>query len=344
MTRKTDRKCTLKDIARHVGVASSTVSRVLNGSDTKIPVTEETRSRIFEAVKLLDYSPDINALRLSRSKSFIIALVIPALSEMGGRSGMLDATIVRMMQGIEEAISDTPYKILLIFKNSRFVDSKEYLRLFKEGCVDGMMIWGSSSADSYVSELSSLPVVQVNSVCGDPAVSSITNDNEGGSVAVVEKLVAKGRRRFVYLGGIPGNSISVERERGVMKALRRHRLKLEPQFHLDAGFGMERASVVFDEFLACGRRDFDAVVCVNDATACGVYLSARRKGFKIPSDFSLVGADGMSDLLIPLTTVKVDAVEMGRLALRSVIDLVEGRAKAPVRKIVPCSLLMRSTD
>ena len=338
MTLNGEEKCTMKDIAAEVGVAKSTVSRVLNNNSLKIPVTEGTRRRILEAAKRLDYTPDINAKRLSRNKTNILALVIPTTLNHG-TLGTSDKTVMGMMPGMEMAIADTQYKILLVFKNRSFVDDKEYLRLFKAKCIDGMMIWGAALDDSYISDLAGKPLLLLNSTCSDNRFNSICHDNEAGAFSVTEHMIAQGRRKFIYLGGCDNNSVTIDRERGVLNALSKHGLEILPGNIFKANFSKSLGFEIVDGLLKAGRRDFDAIICANDDSAQGALMAAKANGLKVPEDIILGGGDGMDGTELPFSSFKVDCVEMGRLGVTTLIDIVEGKILKPSKRLIPITLL-----
>jgi len=348
VTVKKGAKATIKDIAKAVGVAPSTVSRVLSKTSTKIPVTEETRSKILDAVKRMNYSPDINAIRLSRNKSNVLCLVIPTVMEPDGRFGLADHTIVSMMQGVESAIAKTDYRLLLAFKNRKFLDGKEYMRIFSERCADGMIIWGASTTDSYIAELADYPLIQVNSrypFC--EGLNTIEHENEAASFAVTRHLIERGRRRFLYFGARLADSIAIARKAGFLKALESSGLPAPEPSLFELNYQLAPSFSLMDSLLGSGRRDFDAVVCVNDNTARGAILALRKHGLRVPEDVAVTGGDGVdssSAEFEEITTYKVDCVRLGSLAVESLIDLVEGRLNGPFRKTIPVELLIRRSS
>jgi DNA-binding LacI/PurR family transcriptional regulator len=342
MTARRNRKFTLKDIAEYVGTAKSTVSRVLNNTSTKIPVTEKTRKKIFDAARKFDYSPDINARRLSNGKSHIIALVIPSLTT----GALADHTIMSVMTGMEEAIINTRYKLLLLFRTSEFVSNKEYLKLFKENCIEGMIIWGATFEDNYVCELAGRPVIEINTYFPDSNISTITHDSFGGFFKLTEYLIKKGHRKFLHIGSFKTFSIARERTEGFMQALKKHGIEIRDDHVFETFSGHDSAFKLMDKVLSNGKYEYDAVVAFNDSVALDVYTAARKHGKKIPEDFALTGADGVDvfgEGVAPITTVRVDCRRMGKMAVEKLIAMIEGRQKYPFKEVIDTEVLIRDT-
>ena len=345
--RRNDKKYTINDIARYTGVGISTVSRVLNKTTTKIAVTEKTKQRIWDAVKQFDYAPDINAQRLSSRKSYVLALIVPAYRPGVRPHAFTDHTIIEALRGVEDAILKTKYKLLLIFKNDDFIEQKEYLKLFREKSIDGMIIWGASFKDNYISELAGYPVMVMNAYNSeDDKVSYVGHDNLNASFKMTEYLIKKGYRNFCYIGARLGNSIAKERREGVMQALKKHNIKLRDENIFEGDFYPERAYEIMDGILTGKKHKFDAVITVNDSTALGVYRAALAHGKKISGDFALVGGDGVDcfgEEVCPLTTFRVDCFKMGRIAIEKLIDQVEGRESKAFKILLDTELIIRKT-
>lgn len=338
---------TIKDIAEYAGVGISTVSRVLNKTSNPISITEATKRKIFEAVKKFDYAPNVNAKRLSKDKSFTIALVVPGYSEFGNCHAFSDYTLMETLRGIEDSITGTPYKLLLVFKNQKYIGEKEYLKLFGEKSIDGMLIWGARFSDDYIRELCDYPVVMINSYneFADGA-GYIGHDNVQGSFDVTEHLIAKGYRNFLHFRGIQDNSIAVDRNDGFLKAIRKRNIKIRKSCIVDSPFDWKSAYHAMDELLTGNALVFDAVVSGSDGIAYGVYKAAVKHGKKIPGDFALVGGDGVDRFIessCPLTTFKVDCFKMGKLAVEKLTALIDGRLKKPFKRLIKTKIVIRDT-
>ncbi len=339
-------KCTLTQLAGIVGVGPSTVSRVLNNSYSKVKITDDTIRKIHAAVKEYGYTPNINARRLLKSRTFVIGLEIP--SGNVGNHTFADHTFVETMRGIEEAIVNSEYKMLILFKNEKYMNSQENVKLLREKAIDGLLIWGASYLESYAGEITEHPVIFLN---GRPKglanINFIGNDNFNASFELAEYAISQGCRKFLYFSG-PGakvNSIDEDRYNGFMTALTKHNLILERENFIQAQFRHDPAAELMDQILTEKKLQFDAVICANDSMAAGVYDAAQRHGLRVPESFRLAGADGVHDIYdkLQLTTIAVDSFNIGALAIRKMIDMIERKEDNSHNIYLKAQLLKRKT-
>lgn len=337
---------TIKEIASYAGVAPSTVSRVLNNTLTSIPVTEKTRKKIFAAVKKFDYSPNVNAKRLSAKKTFVIGLQVPA-DETSTVHAFSDHTLVETMRGIEDIVKSSEYKLLIIFKTAEYFRNSEYIRLFKEKNLDGLIIWGEYDAYSYKEEILDYPVVFINSRPAYPQkINFIGHDNYNASFTLTEYLIDKGYRDFLYFTADERLSITKERMSGFMDALQKHSIKIDSSKIIRSDYISDMGFKIMDKILTENKLSFDAVVCINDTAAAGVYQAALKHGKKIPLDFAITGGDGVdvfNEGWLPFTTFKVNCFEMGRRAVQRVFELIDGKNMTSSAEMIKTELLIRET-
>lgn len=339
-------KYTIKEIARYAGVAPSTVSRVLNNTVTSIPVTEKTRKKILRAVKEFDYSPNVNAKRLSAKKTFVIGLQVPA-NETSPAHAFSDHTLIETMRGIEDIVKNSEYKLLIIFKTAKYFKDNEYIKLFKEKNLDGLIIWGEHDNYAYNDAILDYPVVFVNSSPGAPQnINFITHDNYNASFMLTEHLIKKGYKNFLYLTANQTLSIVRERKAGFLDALKKHSLEIDDSKIIESTCISRQAFEIMDKILAEKKLSFDAVACINDSAAIGVYQAALKHGKKIPQDFALAGGDGVDvfgENYLPLTTFRVNCFEMGRRAVQRVFELIDDKNPTPSTEKIKAELVIRKT-
>ena len=324
------KKVSIKDIAKHVGVAPSTVSRVLNKASFTYPVSEKTRNKIFAAVKELNYTPNINARRLSQSKSYTLALVIPSSENFGEEYYVFnDISFNLAMKGIEEYLRKSEYRLLLIFKDKKYIASKEYIRLFEEKHIDGMLAWGPMMDDNYLSELYKYPLVQLNSLFRpDKDSYTVEIDNYQGGYQVADHLVKQGKRRILYIEGKNDVSISHEHKQGYLAALTAHGITPDEQLVVPGDFKRHCGYDVINQVIRA-KIKFDAVQCINDDIANECCRALEENGL-VPSIDMLVGGGNRSHVrFLPnndrIVSYYVDYCQMGRQALNVLQQLIQGK-------------------
>ena len=303
------------DVAAAAGVSVTTVSHALNGRGQ---VNPDTRERIARIAAELGYSPNRIATALRNRRSGIIGFVSDELATTP-YSG-------RVVLGAQEEAADRGLLLMLVDSNGdRQIEARQIAALRAQQ-VDGIVY-----AKMYHQRVTlpqgfgELPVVMVDAV--DPGVApSIVPDEVGIGVDATEYLVAAGHRHIAHVtidDRGPGHDGRIE---GYLAVMRAH--GLEP--HLTSVPSPANARAGFDalrQISAEGRRT-TAVFCFNDEMALGVYEAARELGIAIPDQLSVMGVDDFTPIAAQirpgLTTVALPHYEMGRWAIRTLAELMEG--------------------
>jgi len=337
MREKTSKACTISNIAEYAQVSRSTVSRVLNNVNTKVPVSAATRAKIDEAVRHFDYTPNANARRLSIRRSYVIGLQVPAHNP--GMYVFSDYNLIGAMHGIEKALLETNYRLQILFQGKDYVATGEYLTLLKNKSIDGLLIWGALRDETFLPELRNYPVILLNSLPDKHAgYCCISHDDYAGSYALVRMLLARGARRFLYLGGPERVSICGERERAFFDALSSFDIRFDREKQMLRGdFTYDSARRLSEPHFRRGEAlDFDAVVCANDMMATGIYDTAVSTGFVPQQDFLLAGADGVEDCArYDLFTYKCDRFQLGFSGISELIRLIDARGGDVFERRIP---------
>jgi len=337
-------RCTLKQLSEIVGVAPSTVSRVLNHSYSKVKVSDETARRIHSAVKEYGYAPNINARRLLQNRSYVIGLEVPAWQM--GTHAFADHILVETLRGIEDTIVNSAYKLLILFKTEKYLQTQENIKLLKEKAIDGLLIWGASYLDTYAAELRDYPVIFLNSRPKElKDVNFVGHDNFNACREITEYAIHRAGRQFLYFSGLNTNSVNEERRNGFLAALAHHGLVLPRENFIQAEYRRDLAEQCMDRILTEKKLVFDTVVCANDNMAAGVYDAVLKHGLRLPDAFRLAGGDGGHEAFddFRITTFKVDSFKLGALATRIMIDLSEGKERNLQDIQIKSQLLIRQT-
>lgn len=204
------KSCTIRDLARYVGLSTCTVSRVLNHRGGELAIPEKNQKRIRDAARELNYVPNVNAQRFFKRRSYIIGLLVPPQEEMG-HNVFYDTHFVEMLSGIEKALGPTDYNLLL-FNRPEYRENNRYEGMFHSGFLDGLLIWGAHHSEAYWKNLAALshPRVFLVSVpdadSGEP-LPFVTSDYEQAAAGIVSELRRAGCRRFCWLAGKEDTSL-----------------------------------------------------------------------------------------------------------------------------------------
>lgn len=306
---------TLNDVARAAGVSKAVVSRVLNG-DPSLRAREETRDRVREAARQLDYTPNHSARSLRLARSGTIGLLVPDIS---------NTIAAQVISGVEEEAARAGLQLLLGRAEWLLEDATLMRRLVGQGRVDGALVQVPDGADTDVDRASwGVPLVFLNAHTQHPG--SVTLDDEGAGRLAAEHLLSLGHRELGVLAGAPGSSTSPARERGVAAALQAAGVEASTALVEHAGYTFEQGAAGMRQLLAHARRPTGVVVS-NVNAALGALVAARELGVRVPEELSVVAVhdSAYAALVTPaLTTVRLPLADMGTRGLQMLVARMTG--------------------
>ncbi|WP_339187421.1 LacI family DNA-binding transcriptional regulator [Paenibacillus sp. FSL R5-0490] len=319
---------TIKDVAQLAGVSVATVSRVINDRGY---VHADTRKKVEDAVKALNFSPNEVARSLYKRKSKLIGLLLPDIT---------NPYFPQLARGVEDRMQEQDYR--LIFGNSDEDEQKEqdYIQTFIQNNVVGV-ISSTNYPHSSIYEKLKIPVVFLDRTSLDrPSVYA--DGREGGRLAARE-IIKRGSRRITVMQGPSQIRPAQDRFEGAIEIIRD--AGLDYRVIQTTSFSINEAGVWAEELFR-KYADTDGVIASNDIAAMAVLHEASRIGRKVPDDVQVIGFDDipMSSLLSPaLSTIRQPAYEMGREAAGLLIQLVEQAAIENKNIQLPVSFIERGT-
>jgi LacI family transcriptional regulator len=325
---------TIADVARRAGVSTATVSRVLSGAGRARP---ETRERVLDAARSLDFRPSLVARSLKRRATRTLGLIVTDIE---------NPYFPQLVRAVEDAANAEGYAILLCNADEDPEREATYLDVLVERRVDGMIVAASTIGTRQREWLASppVPVVLVNTRSPQADLPSIASDNRAGGRLAARHLLDLGHHRFGYLMPPPRNLDAPNRAAGVRDELRRI-----PAATLVIGRGAPTVAggeVAMRQLLSA-RPCPTAVIAYNDLMAIGALRAIRRAGLDVPRDISLVGFDDVAFAAYAepaLTTVRQETAEMGRWAVTTLTERLAGRRRTPDAHVVlPVRLEVRAS-
>lgn len=330
---------TLTEIAERAGVSVSVASRLLNGDPT-VRAREETRQRVLQVAKELNYTANYagRALRLARSKA--IALVIPTVST---------PLFADLLQGAEEAAEAEEYTLLIGHANRMTAGSDTLRRLVGEGRVDGFVLQRSDDlSDQALESLVANDARIVLATSRTPGrKGSVILDDVAGAKLATEHLISLGHTRIALVGGIPSSDLGRRREQGYALALHEAGLRRRESLVRRLGYSPEMAALAAESLVSVTPPP-TGIVVANVNGAIGALTALRRLGIDVPGDISVVAYhdEWVADhTWPPLTAVKMPYYEVGKQAVRSLIAQLRGEPSEDivVRDPPPLLVLREST-
>jgi LacI family transcriptional regulator len=332
----------ITDVAKMANVSIATVSRVLSGSSH--PVNEETRVRVLEAARTLNYSPSALAQAMVTRDTHIVGVII---------GDAMDPYFAAIVRGVEDVARKHGY--LVIVCNSDRVPAIElqYLNTLNDYRVDGVIFAGGGLVDKdYLRQIGlALEVFhEREAVCvslGKHLFPSlpILIDNEQAVEDAVNHLVTLSHTQIAYISGPSLLTTAELRLNGYKAALARHGLNLNPEFVLSGDYTYEaglKAARAIDALVDKPT----AVTASNDLMAIGCIVGLKEFGYEVPKDFSVIGLDDIAIAQVvdpPLTTVSLPLYDLGAMGMESLIRLRNGEMSINDAVTLPHHLVVRKS-
>jgi len=335
-------RVSIKDVAKAAGVSHSTVSRALSNSPL---IPESTRRRIERIAQKMGYSPNAIARGLVMQRTHAIGVIVTTIE---------DPFVAEVVRGIEEIAADAGYRVFLGTSHNDPAREVNLVRALREWRVDGVIVASSRVGALYQPLLKEIdaPIILINNqkhqkpgtrrnARSDDIRSVAVDDTKGGALAT-RYLISQGHRVIGYLGGPREHAANRNRLTGYRRALKAADISYEPAL-VQSGSGRAESGEQSLAFFARSPVP-TAIFCYNDITAIGALSALKRHGLRVPEDVSLVGFDDIPFAQYvdpPLTTIHQPKDEMGRLAMKMLIDLLDGKKVADV--VVPGRLIERES-
>lgn len=331
---------TIRDVARRVGVSPSTVSRVIAKSSL---ISEETQTVVRQAMKELGYFPNAMARSLANAKTRTIAVVMPRSAELAFQNPFFPEVI----RGIGSKTSEQRYDLLLLTPVTAEDEYRETMRVVKEHRVDGVIFLYSRTDHYIIKELVELgvPQVVIGRPLGDLPVSWVDNNNIEASRQVTNELIRLGHRVIGFISGSLDFVVSLDRLEGYRRALIENGIGWNQELVRVVDFleeeGYRGAGELLEQYPA-----LTALVTIDDILAFGAMRAAREHNLELPRELSIVSFNNspMAQYMIPpLSSVEIQAHELGVQAARLLLDQLEQCQATSNQCFVEVSLVQRSS-
>jgi len=331
-------KTTISDVAKKAGVAESTVSLALND---KPHVSKDTKQKVFEAARKLDYQPHKAAKSLATGKYETIGLLIPL--ELKRVFSSTTEFFQKMISGMHRAANEMGMTLSLQIVESEEEANERIKYAARTGNVSGSVITHPTTEKSYLSAIREYDYPAV--FLGDPVENApyVDNDNLNVSRVVTEHLLKHGHKKIVMLSGPPNLTVSRNRTLGYRSALEEAGLPFSDELVWETELNEQSAyETVMEE---APNKSFSAMYVSIEVQTVGAIRALRELNMKVPQDVALVVV-GESELAkhlsIPITTVDLNTEKLGYLSAKKLIKLVRGEEDQP-QLVVPAELRIRES-
>lgn len=305
-------------------MSEATVSRVLNGVG---PIKEETRKRVLEAARQLNYVPSALARNFATNRSGNLGVILPFVPKVHLFSAYYFSEI---LSGIGSKAREFGYDLLLLFQPPE--GRLSYSELFHARKIDGCLILGATNAEEEAVAFRELqregrPFCLINQHFAGDTFSEVDADHLTGSYDAVMHLIAQGCRQVAFINGPLHYSNSRDRLLGYRKAMAAAGLEVQDGWLFSGNYSRSSGYELAGEF--AGMLDkIDAVFCANDRMAVGLIQGLRERGIpeqRLPAVVGYDDSDVAGAAMPPLTSVRVPFFEMGELAAAKVLRQIDGK-------------------
>ena len=300
----------LKELAERLGLSPATVSLVINGSHVADSIPQETKDRIFAAVRKYKYRPNFFARSLRAQRSFTIGVIVPEVS---------DGYSASVMSGVEDHLLQEGYFYFVVSHRHRADLIDEYPRLFLERSVDGLI-----AVDTPWTLSLSIPVVTVSGHNQVKGVTNIVLDHVRAAELALKHLAQLGHRDIAFIKGQEFSSDTQVRWANIEKAARQFGIPIVPALvsQLEGDSPSPELGYEATRKLLASHKRFTALFAFNDISAMGAIRALREAKLRVPQDVSVVGFDDIPSAGYQspgLTTVRQPLREMGRMAAETLL-------------------------
>jgi LacI family gluconate utilization system Gnt-I transcriptional repressor len=317
--KKSARRMTLADVAEKAGVSAITVSRVVNNY---AGVTPSMRDKVQSAIDELGYIPNRSASVLASSRSNVIGVLIPSLSNV---------VFNDVICGIYDVAEPAGYQILLADTHYSPLEEERSLRTLLSQSPEAMIITGGEQSELSCKMLaqSGVPIVQLMERLDKPLDMNVGFSHEQAGREVVEALIERGYKKIAFIGA--RMDPRTRRRLDGYKAALGERQMLDPALIVTSlkSSSVEMGGVLLKELMAKSGGELDAVFCCNDDLALGVLFECQRMHIDVPGQLGICGFNDIETAAFvqpSLSSVYVGRYNMGAKAMEMLLDDLRGNS------------------
>ncbi len=323
-----EKKITIADVAAHLGVSKTTVSRAISG---KGRVSEETKRRVQMYIDQMDYKPNVIAKGLAQSKTFNIAVMLPMDCDMQELPFFQNC-----MCGICEAAAKRDYDVLAVYTTAGEWGGLE--RIISNHKVDGVVLTRTLVEDEAADYLKrrNVPVVAVGSST-DMSLVQVDHDHRSACRELTQHLLQQGIRKVGLIGGNESHMVTRNRYEGFTDAFRMAGVPIDMNL---VYFGAEKAQDIEQAVDSLLEKKAECIVCMDDMICNHVVRKLREMDANLLNTVKVVsfyGGISGSVLASQVETVEFDAKKLGYVTCNTLLDVIDGQQIA-IRQLLPYKL------
>ena len=327
----------MKDVAKLAGVSVSTVSRVVNNQN--FPIDEITKQKVLDAIRKLNYKPNLLAQGLRLKSGSLIGLVVPDFVPLHA--------FANIIKYVEEFALQYDFNLILGNNHDNPQIEERFIDSLIRRSVDGI-IFSRVSDESRVLKILSqrnIPIVVIDRALEDESVPSVVLNNARAGELAAEHFVSLGHHRIGCITGPLNIALCRERLKAFRQILLRHQIEFHDDNVFEGDFKLESGQKGIAALLR-NQPDLTAVWAQNDIMAAGVIKELYRRGMRVSEDVSVMGMDDVSLAIMmtpALTTIKQPFQEMSQKAVEMIVNQRDGNPGTDRKIVLEPTLVVRET-
>ncbi len=327
---------TIEQVSQKTGLSVSTVSKALNDYPDIAP---ETKERVLQIARELNYQPSAAARNLRRKHTNKIGFILPfAVS-------YISEYVSGLITGAAMAAEATGYNIVLYTNQSN--QHEQLAKICRAREVDGLLLRGTDHVDETFALLDheEIPFVITGRRVDHPHASYIVPDNFGGSLTLMRHLIDLGHKRIAFTSRPALFETNTDRMAGYLEGLRQADIVIDRDLIIETSVEPHSGYSAMNTLLNLSNPP-TALFAIHDLIAIDAMQAAFERGLRVPEDLSIASFDGIQATQItkpPITTARQPITDIGKRAVEMLLKRIADHSTPPMREIVPVQLIVRES-
>lgn len=332
------KQVTANDVAKMAGVSPSTVSRVISNNPR---ISEPTRRKVLKCMEELGYYPNANARSLAIKKTGTVGIIIPTTSE----DYFSNPFFAESLRGIIRGASKSGYDLLLSTNTEKGEELKITKKFVRGSKVDGIILMTSKVDDECIEYLKNIdfPFSIIGSTDYEE-INQVDNDNALAAYELTKHLIEIGRKRIAMIVGDINLVVSKKRIKGYKKALSEANIDFDENLLFSGSFD-EKTGYDYGVKISKINPLPDGLIVADDLVAFGAVKAFEDLEINIPKDIAVASFNNSvlaKHSNIPLTSVDINAFELGREAMNLLVDAIEDEIRGE-KITIPYNIYKRAS-